>query len=96
MSSIDDVIDSTSTLIEEHVSLYKAQVHAKLTNLGLPAEFLDEIPVEHLLTELDTQKKRDTFYEKNFDYIPPFPVQLGSRFVTVKGNQLSKKMYWVT
>ena len=34
-SSIGDVIDSTSTLIEEHVSLYKAQVHAKLTELGI-------------------------------------------------------------
>ena len=89
-SSVDDVIESTSLLIEQHVALYKNRVRAEIVEQGLNAEFLDEIAVEPLLNELGSHKKRDTFYEKNLGYIAPSPVRLGSKFVTVTGNLVKK------
>ena len=85
-SYVDAVLQSTSSLIEEHASLVKSQICDKLKEQGVATDFLDSISVERLLDEVGSMKKRDTYYEKNLTYIPPSPVKLGERYVTIKGN----------
>ncbi|XP_022093684.1 uncharacterized protein LOC110980918 [Acanthaster planci] len=84
-SSVDRVIESVSSLIEQHVSLFKTKIREKLQEQCIPCGFMTEISVKHLLDEICTRKKRDKLYEQIYFYVPPKAVKLGEKFVTVKG-----------
>ena len=89
-ASVDMVIESVSSLIEQHVSVFKTHVREKLQEQGIPCGFLDTVQVEHLLDEVGTRKRRDKLYEQTYCYVSPKAVKLGEKFVTVK-NDLVKK-----
>lgn len=89
--AINDVVSSTAVLVEDHISMFK--VKEQLRARGLPDDFLDTIPSEHLLDEFDSNYKRETFYEKNLSLVNPQPVKVSSSFFTVNGHLIQKERY---
>lgn len=88
--AVNDVLVTTSTLIQQNVEIFRQRVQLALTEQGLPADFLSEIDTDTFAEEFITVKRRDKFYTENYNLLNPEEVKLGSKFVTVRGQLVSK------
>ena len=79
-SSVNEVLKSVSLLVDQHVSSFKNKVQHELTGHGISGEILNEIPVHNFLDKIDSRKKRDSLYEREYFYVPPKAVKLGEKF----------------
>ena len=75
---LNAAISSSKLLIEEHVTIFKTNVERELLNRNLPTDFLDKIQVDSLLDDMNSSKKRNTYYKNNLGYCNPVPVKLKS------------------
>lgn len=82
----DNVVNASHTFVQEHISLYRAQIKAQLEERGLPNDILDNLPIETFLDELNADYKRCHLYTSKFGYIKPESVLLGSKYITIKGR----------
>lgn len=90
---IDSVIKSTSMLIEDQVKIFGENIRSKLRAQMLPDDFLNSIPIEHMLDKFDSNAKRETFYKKQLSLVQPEAVKLASTIVTVNGRLVRKERY---
>ena len=60
---LNAAISSSKLLIEEHVTFFKTNVERELLNRNLPTDFLDKIQVDSLLDDMNSSKKRNTYYK---------------------------------
>lgn len=69
LKAIDDVVKSPATLISDNVTMFKEKVRDKLVAHDLPNDFLETIPTDYFLEQLDNSCKRSLFYENNMSQV---------------------------
>lgn len=84
-SGVDAVVSSTSTLLDIHIDALKCEFRKKLEERNIDPTIIDDIPVEHCLSDFDSASKRQTHIENNFPYVSPQGVILGKYYLTVNG-----------
>ena len=84
--SINEVIDSAASLVQLHVGRFKRQIWNELTTRGIDVSFLNDINTDTLLGDMNSCKKRDSFYEKQLHSVPSAAVKLGEKYITMKGK----------
>ena len=78
------------TSMSMNIFMCKEAVNIELSQEGIPSDFLDDIPIGNLLEDFDTTKKRDVFYESNFNFVHPEEVTLGKKKIMSMSNRKTK------
>lgn len=85
-TAVDCVVSTTSILLENHIALFRNSLKERLRERQIDERIIDDIPVETLVDEFNSSKKRQKFYEQNYNaYLMPKGLLLGKKFVTRKG-----------
>jgi hypothetical protein len=84
--AIDSILDSTATLLDQHLNCFKQQLKQEFGARGLDAGIIDSISVETFLEKFSTDSKRQQYYKKNMTtFVEPEEVILGKKFNTKNG-----------
>jgi hypothetical protein len=82
---INGIVDSTATLVKQHVQVYADKAKRALQDHGIDPSLLDNITTDTLLENFESAPKRQKYYEKNLPYVSPVEVQLGIQKKLMKG-----------
>ena len=87
-NGIDEIVLSTKTLLEEKLSIIKANLEESLPPNVRQTICFEDLFKSNLFEGLETEHKQDIFFEKHLGYIKPEPVKLGmiEKQIKVQGN----------
>ena len=85
-SSIDGIVSSTSTLLDQHLNSFKKELSRELQSRGIDSAFIEKIDVSAFLDDFKSDKHRQNYYKTDMPtYISPKEVVLGSKFHSKNG-----------
>jgi len=88
-SGIADIMESVNTLFASKMHHENETAQSTVTSRSTPDNWGTDV-TSHMFSSLDTQFKRNKFFESNFDLIMPIAVKKGEKIVTKKVNRKQK------
>jgi hypothetical protein len=85
-SAIDNIVSTTSSLVESQLGHFKDQLKEKLQNAGIDPDIVEGIDTSTYLELFSSDSKRKSYYRKKLDtLVQPQKVDVGEKFVTKNG-----------